>query len=48
MKNLKRNVDGITLIALVVTIQVNCCFTAMERKIKKEEKLKKEPASYII
>ena len=27
---------------------LNCCEAAMERKIKKEEKLKKEPTSYII
>ena len=45
MKFSKKN-NGITLIALVVTIQVNCSYLAMERKFKKI--LKKEEKSYII
>ena len=33
---LKNNNKGITLIALVVTIVLNCCEAAMERMLKKE------------
>ena len=32
----------------LLMIALNYCKATMERKIKKEEKLKKEPASYII
>ena len=46
LKQKKKGIKGITLIALVVTIQVNCCKAAMERKFKKI--LKKEKNSCII
>ena len=37
MKRIKRNkTSGITLIALVITIALNCCEAAMERMLKKE------------
>ena len=39
---------GITLIALVVTIVLNCSYLAMERMLKKVKKLKKEETSCII
>ena len=35
MKNLKGN-KGITLIALVITIVLNCSYLAMERKTEKK------------
>ena len=40
-KNSKKGNDGITLIALVVTIQVNCSCVAMERKLKKVNNIEK-------
>ena len=40
--------SGITLIALVVTIVLNCSYLAMERMLKKVKKLKKEETSCII
>ena len=39
---------GITLIALVITIVLNCSYLAMERMLKKVKKLKKEETSCII
>ena len=41
-------VKGITLIALVITIVLNCSYLAMERMLKKEKILKKEETSSII
>ena len=38
-KNIKNTLEasnGITLIALVITIALNCCEAAMERMLKKE------------
>ena len=46
-RNIKFN-SGITLIALVVTIVLNCSYLAMERMLKKVKKLKKEETSCII
>ena len=37
MKKLKKNVKGITLIALVVTIVLNCCEAAMDRINRKSK-----------
>ena len=51
MKKLKirKNANkGITLIALVITIVLNCSYLAMERMLKKEKILKKEETSSII
>lgn len=39
---------GITLVALVITIVLNCSFFAMERMLKKEEILKRRKNSIII
>ena len=48
-ETLDKNKDkGITLIALVVTIVLNCSYLAMERMLKKVKKLKKEETSCII
>ena len=44
----KKNSKGITLIALVITIVLNCSYLAMERMLKKEKILKKEETSSII
>ena len=47
----KENLKGqkaITLIALVITIVLNCSYLAMERMLKKEKILKKEETSSII
>ena len=44
----KSEVKGITLIALVITIVLNCSYLAMERMLKKEKILKKEETSSII
>ena len=44
---LKRN-KGITLIALVVTIVLNCSYLAMERMLKEVKILKKDETSCII
>ena len=46
-KNLKGG-RGITLIALVITIVLNCSYLAMERMLKKVKILKKEKTSCII
>ena len=43
-----REVKGITLIALVITIVLNCSYLAMERMLKKVKILKKEKTSCII
>ena len=43
-----RNNKGITLIALVITIVLNCSYLAMERMLKKVKILKKEQTSCII
>ena len=44
-----KNVNkGITLIALVITIVLNCSYLAMERMLKKVEILKKEETASII
>ena len=44
MQNLKKNKtsknNGITLMALVITIVLNCSYLAMERMLKKELILK--------
>ena len=51
MKRLKigKNANkGITLIALVITIVLNCSYLAMELMLKKEKILKKEETSSII
>ena len=44
-KNIKKlnlkEMKGITLIALVITIVLNCSYLAMERKIEKETKILK-------
>ena len=32
----RKSKEGITLIALVITIVLNCCEAAMERMLKKE------------
>ena len=45
---IKKNEEGITLVALVVTIVLNCSYLAMERMLKKVKKLKKEETSCII
>ena len=45
---LKKSNKGITLVALVITIVLNCSFFAMERKKKKEKILKAEKISIII
>ncbi len=45
--NLRKN-KGITLIALVITVVLNCSCLAMERMLKIENILKKEPTSCII
>ena len=37
MKKLKKQVKGITLIALVVTIVLNCCEAAMDRINRKSK-----------
>lgn len=47
MKKQKQN-RGITLVALVITIVLNCSFFAMERKMKKEKILKTRKISIII
>ena len=39
-KKLKNASKGITLIALVITIVLNCSYLAMERMLKKEKILK--------
>ena len=39
-KTLKNNEKAITLIALVITIVLNCSYLAMERMLKKELILK--------
>ena len=39
-KKIKREERGITLIALVITIVLNCSYLAMERMLKKELILK--------
>ena len=44
----QNNNKGITLIALVITIVLNCSYLAMERMLKKVKKLKKEETSCII
>ncbi len=44
----KRKDNGITLVALVITIVLNCSFFAMERILKKEEILKRRKISIII
>ena len=46
-ETLKRN-KGITLIALVVTIVLNCSYLAMERMLKEVKILKKDETSCII
>ena len=33
---IKRNENGITLIALIITIVLNCSYLAMERMLRKE------------
>ena len=40
IRNNKKMAEGITLIALVVTIVLNCSYLAMERMLKKELILK--------
>lgn len=47
-ENTLNSSKGITLIALVVTIVLNCSYLAMERMLKKVKKLKKEETSCII
>ena len=37
LKKLKKDVQGITLIALVVTIVLNCCEAAMDRINRKSK-----------
>ena len=44
----KKGTRGITLIALVITIVLNCSYLATERMLKKEKILKKEETSSII
>ena len=46
--NYLKQSKGITLVALVVTIVLNCSCLAMERMLKKVKKLKKEETSCII
>ena len=48
IKNIIKTNKAITLIALVVTIVLNCSYLAMERMLKKVKKLKKEETSCII
>ena len=36
MKKILKQKKGITLIALVITVVLNCCEAAMERMLKKE------------
>ena len=40
-KGTRKEEKGITLIALVITIVLNCSYLAMERKIEKETKILK-------
>ena len=44
----KNERKGITLIALVVTIVLNCSYLAMERMLKEVKILKKDETSCII
>ena len=43
-----KTVKGITLIALVVTIKLNCSCLAMERMLRKVKELKREKTFDII
>ena len=48
LRNTLRRNKGITLIALVVTIVLNCSYLAMERMLKEVKILKKDETSCII